>query len=251
MAKKKPKKKKKEVNEPTKLFDFDKSIIFWVIGGFLLLFFILFIYATLQPVPPPETSIYREPLAPVVELQLSPGEDYVYELIGPDKTVVSVLNQVKERKNECMTVFVSSQNFSFPFCIHYRTGETLTSTEQGLEPGPSLEFFQPWMLALKNGWTWRVDVNTTVQLFGISEKIDGTSRYELVARGSVKGRDAYKILVHTSMTRYSNNEKYETSNRTEVIWVDVEKRVMLYGASEYSSLELVTAPFAIEPYSPE
>ncbi|MFH1447598.1 MAG: hypothetical protein ABIG39_01935 [Candidatus Micrarchaeota archaeon] len=222
------------------------SIFAWVLGTSVLLFLLLLVYITSQPLPSPETYSYQEPLIPLTSLRVLPEETYAYVLRSPGMADIPITNHVKERKGRCMVIITMSQNMTFPFCLDVETGDSLTSSG---DPAPSPEFSQPWMLALKEGWTWKVSSNTTVEMMGMRETMHGSSEYRVAAIGSMKGRSAYKVIIETTITRINDGDNYESSKRTEVIWVDTEKLVMIYGTSGESVLELIDAPFDLEQVS--
>ncbi|MFH1471222.1 MAG: hypothetical protein ABIF01_05720 [Candidatus Micrarchaeota archaeon] len=210
---------------------------------------LFFFYVFTQPPPTPVSSSYSEPLIPVTGLKFSPGETYVYEWYDQQMGSVRISNSVKERAGGCILVYTQSANFSLPFCIDEITGESKDPSNPAEPLNMSPQLFQPWMLALKENWTWRTEVNMTIEWMGSTEKIDSRSVYRVVSREPIKGRDAYKVIIETSVNRASNSMIYPIERDAQVVWVDAEKRILLYANSSTSKIELTGAPFKVEPYS--
>jgi hypothetical protein len=230
-------------------FGFQLSSTALVILAIVVIFLAFTAYVLMQPPPPAYTTSYQEPLVPAVGLKLLPGEKYVYRL-GDGQNQMLIEHNVQGRSEGCMVVTTSFENYSIPFCIDEATGEAKLSGQTGENAqaaGP--DFAQSWMLALKDGWNWTMSVNTTVEMMGSTETIQALSVYRVASRGTVKGRDAFKVIADTSIRRVSNGRIYSSDNTTETVWVDVDKRVLLYTSSNGVTVELVEAPFKITNYS--
>jgi hypothetical protein len=255
MKGKRKRRNKKQDSESGNGPPFGIKVSGWVLWGLLiLLLFVLFLAYTLaQPSPKPEYSAYEGPIEPVVGLQILPGEEYVYEL-GQDERVLRLVHKVGAKDGDCITVSSDAEGMMVPFCLNLETGRAQYPGQQSVQGSHAPltpDFSQPWMLALKTGWSWIVGLNSTVEFMGSTESVRAESVYRVVARGSAKGRDAFKVSVQTTAVRVSNGVAYHDSNNTEVVWVDAEKRVLLYANSGGVRLELVEAPFQIVPYGPE
>lgn len=241
--------------EPQKTFlGFRMTAFRWVLVIVSVIFIVFLAFIFMQPGPERTSSIFREPLIPVVGIKLLPGEKYVYSF-GDDRLgKMKIVQEVGARGNGCILVSTNVQNMSVPFCLDEKTGEPRTTgqTAGGASiavTSASPDFMQPWMLALTDGWSWRLGVNTTVMMMGSNETIEALSVYKVAARTNVKGRDSFKVTIETSMRRVSNGKAYESSNRTETVWIDADKRVLLYAVSNGVATELIEAPFKVEKYS--
>ncbi len=221
----------------------------WLMLAILVATGLFLTYFITRPIPPPIVVSYADPLVPLTGLKMVSGENYVYSWSDPQLGEVRIENKVGNLAGECLLVTTESNNATIPFCLDGKTGEPIDPSRQGQTLNVSPQFFQSWMLALTDGWTWRASVNTTVEWLGSSETIESASNYRVAARGTVKGREAFKVLIETSMARISNEKRYPSETATQVVWVDAEKRVLLYAGSEEGHLELMEAPFKVEPYS--
>ena len=246
--------RKKPSNLIKSAFSFNFSRTTWAILLVIAGFFIFVLYIMTKPIPPPITTTYAGALVPVTGLRIEPGEKYAYELYDERLGKVRLNNTIGERTTDCIVVETDSNGMSVPFCLDERTGEP--KLQQGAS-GPSADqqagvvpqFIHPWMLALTDNWTWSNGINTTIEWMGSTEVIESSSTYRVVARGGMKGRPAFKVLIEASARRISNGREYQNENGTQVVWVDAEKRVLLYAGFPSGHIELVEAPFKIEPYS--
>jgi hypothetical protein len=215
---------------------------------FAILFVAFIAYSVFQPPPPkPSTSYYSEPLILASALQLLPGENYTYEINDPSLGIVTMQNEVKGRSDGCLVVETKAGENSIPFCLEEQTGEPRLPQGQDNRAGVGPQFFQPWMLALKDGWSWRTSANSTVEFMGASETIASSAVYRVAGRGPSRGREAFKVAIDVSVKRISDGKEYSHAETTQVVWIDAKKRVLLYAASGNSTIALVGAPFPLAP----
>ncbi len=250
----KPESKKSAMSVFKSAFSLNFSKTTWFMLLIALAFFIFVLYVMTKPIPPPINTSYMGPLVPVTGLKLAPGEKYVYELFDQSLGKVRLNSTVKERAQGCIVVEADSNGVTVPFCLDELTGEPKVQQgpdqqAPGQQAGIVPQFTQPWMLALTENWTWGNGMNTTVEWMGSVESIESSSTYRVAAIGKVKGRMAFKVIIDSTVRRVSNGKGFPAENWTQVVWVDSEKRVLLYAGLLNGHIELVEAPFKVEPYA--
>jgi hypothetical protein len=82
---------------------------------------------------------------------------------------------------------------------------------------PSILLFKPWMLALREGWTWKSSMYLSFD--GALSHVSDTN-YRVIRSESYENRTAFVV------------ELKSEDNYSEYQWVDAEKRVLLKSMGE-------------------
>ncbi|VVC03327.1 Uncharacterised protein [Candidatus Burarchaeum australiense] len=214
-----------------------RSTILWYVVP-ILAFFIIVIAFFSTPLDLSKVSLNytARPLSPNVQLQLLPGETYVYEYdLGgkPSNATYSVLGLA----GNCMRVSATATGEDAPeaasICIDLRTG-------QAQDSGLTVDFFQPWMLSLHDNFSWgsasRIVYPKPVEMEDVTNVT-----VTVVGRGTFRGRDAFKV--RATSVRVINGAASDSLEF--MLWVDAQKRVLLASDSPPFHIKLVSAPFEL------
>jgi len=151
-------------------------------------------------------TIIEEPLEKNKELQIKPGEIYIYSL---NNTPANITYQVLRGKN-CTAIRIVESAENTGTCL-YKDG-TDNSSSNVTFANPSIIMLKPWMLALHENWRW----NTSLYL-----SVDGSlsymssNQYKVIRTESYRGRLAYVVRENAS----DSMPIYE--------WIDADKRILL------------------------
>lgn len=175
-------------------------------------------------------SISEQPLAKNTQLQLLPGERYVYLAIGPGGT--QSLTYTVSRQSSCAGVEVGEEDVPDLLCLS-QSGNSLDPGDAGLNSSygnSSILLFSPWMLAVSDTFSW--GFTTTVSAAGTQIYLPVT----LVSQGrtTMGGREAYIISVNPGNPDQST------------LYIDSQKRVLLQISSANASARLELAPFPLD-----
>lgn len=156
----------------------------------------------------PKTVFIEEPIQKNKEIQLLPGEKYVYAYMLND----SQIN---------MTYVVMYD----PTCVRIRLLESKDISESCLDKwgmdsqgyNSTLEnqkviVFKPWMLALKEGWRWNSSMYLSYN--GVLHHI-AESKYRVIRTEEYMNRTAFVVEI----TSQGGSKEYQ--------WIDAEKRIAL------------------------
>ncbi len=200
-----------------------KTILFSF--GLLLLIMIVgyFVYGT-ELNPKTALEITEEPLSKVSGVTFAPGEQYTYSIVQIDgsESVSTNISYLIDYGEDC--IIISSEEGGNS-CINM-DGNDEKGSNLTLESG--VFFFKPWMLAVKEGWEWRVEWKT---LF-TNEVLDWVE-FETIGSEKIFGRDAYKVRV-----KFAYGESIK--------WIDKKKRVLLKDTGLNYVIELINGPFVLE-----
>ena len=143
--------------------------------------------------------------------------------------VAKVAESIAERKAETIALKEIKLNESTKQPCLKQDGTDQNNSNITLS-NPFILMFKPWMLAVKEGWIWKVElrsnygpVNTTIER--IEMRYTGTETY--------LNRTAYIVEI----TKNGNTEDKITS------WIDKEKRVLLKENGMAYTIEIKEAPF--------
>lgn len=173
--------------------------------------------------PPLDNSslvIYEEPITKSKELQLQPGETYVYSYFF-NSTQINITYDVFRGMN-CTAIRIAEMGRGSESCID-RWGMDNSSSNSSLQ-NPSMLLFKPWMLALKEGWHWN---NSVYLAFGENRQHIADVNYRVLRMENYRGRLAFVVLENAS----DGGPQYD--------WVDDEKRVLLKTMGEGYEVVLV------------
>ncbi|MCX8195128.1 MAG: hypothetical protein N3G22_03430 [Candidatus Micrarchaeota archaeon] len=195
------------------------------------IYLIFFIFAWVFSPPFQVYSTIKEsPLAKNSPLKIAPGETYVYELSTPLSTE-QITYQVS-RSSNCSGTFVSGGTPAEPVSLCLSSSGNLVgdTAASNLSFGAlSVLFFAPWMLAASDNFSWQV----TSEIAAPSANVSFTSNFTSLGRTKKAGREVFEIMVQTD---YLPPLMY---------YVDAEKRVLISGKFENSTVKAVSAPFSL------
>lgn len=156
----------------------------------------------------PQIVFLEEPIRKNAELQLFPGESYGYAymfngtgvnityavLPGPGCTRIRLM----EKLNDSEVCLDSGGNDEYGFNSTFRN--------------PSILLFKPWMLALKEGWSWN---NSMYFSFDGSLQHVSSTRYRVIRSEEFRNRTAFLVEIKSD------------DGPPEYQWIDAEKRILL------------------------
>lgn len=209
-----------------------------VFAGIIILYLVGFAYFYFAGEKPSFSIVEKEgKLEKVVPLQINPGESYLYEYRFNNTPVFQAGYEIGEGDG-CTTITPSSYSNTTagPVCVD-RWGNEKGGGNNLTYENSTIYLFSPWMLALKEGWKW--EVNVTMAAGGLG--IESTSRFLFKAVSEEKkfGRDTYKIEVTVSGDE-------GTASEPMLWWIDKEKRILLMQKMGDDEMRLVKAPFTLE-----
>jgi len=153
--------------------------------------------------------VYSEaPLQKNKEFQLRPGEVYKYSYLM-NGTAANMTFAIQEGDN-CTRIKVVEERSGSDVCVDRwgteKAGSNVTFSN------PNVLLFKPWMLALREGWTWN---NTMYLSFSGPSEYISDNYYRVIRMENYSGRPSYIVEI-----------KSETGS-VEYDWVDDEKRILL------------------------
>jgi hypothetical protein len=168
------------------------------------------------------------PLAKNTKLQLLPGETYGYEVEGDFPAQQIIYRASKSPGCRGLLLADESGSTSEACVLPDGTAEGSDASNMSLGNG-SMLVFSPWMLAASDSLSWKIDTATPSGPMQI--------RFQTAIRSlgskNAYGRPAYKI------------EQDSELGGKATMYVDKEKRVLLYLSFGNSTARLVSAPFQL------
>ncbi len=156
----------------------------------------------------PKVVFLEAPLQKNKEFQLQPGEVYRYSYLM-NKTSINMTFYVLEGTG-CTRIRVMESRNNSEVCLDRwgmdASGSNVTSDNQ------YMILFKPWMLALREGWTWN---NSMYISYGGAGEHITDNYYRIVRMENYSGRESYIVEIKSE------------SGATEYEWIDAEKRVLL------------------------
>lgn len=170
---------------------------------------VLISWLTINPELQNATVTFKEaPLEKNSEFQLKPGEIYVYayDLNG---TQINMTYLVLPGPNCTGIRLAESVNIS-ETCLD-KWGMDSRGYNSAFE-NPAILLFRPWMLALREGWSW----NSSMYMeYGGMEQHISDSYYRVVRKDELDGRPVFIVEIRVD------------DGPPEYQWIDAEKRVIL------------------------
>lgn len=201
-----------------------KKTILFSFGIFLLLMIVgYFVYGD-ELNPKNALKITEEPLTKVSGVIFVPGEVYTYSIVQINETEIASANisyQIDYGEDCIILSSEEGENSCINMDGNDESGSNLT-----LKSG--IFFFKPWMLAVKEGWEWRVEWRSM-----FTDEILDWVEFKTIGSEKIFGRDAYKVHVKFS---YGESTK----------WIDKKKRVLLKDSGVNYEIELINGPFKLE-----
>ena len=180
--------------------------------------------------------------------RFAPGEEYVYEMRLPEGTfnaTVRVDSLDAAGGAQCVRAVRStpdvvgappmaacyfSDNGSLAYFAMQRNGTWERLPEGTYDSEPVMVFFEPWMLALREGWsgaynaTWSMP-SGIVQVAKIERR--SASSYRFLRAENYSGRLALVAEVVTRDIEMSGGREMTVMETRRTVWVDDEKWVVL------------------------
>ncbi len=230
------------------------------------LFILLVALAILSPffLPPPSWSVEvsEAPLHKNAQLGLRPGDGLVYALDTPDGR--TLIHLQASRANGCPGVLLADADAraayaaggqpaqralpassSYSVCVGF---DGVERAPNGSSMGSNLSFsslawpyFQPWMLALADNWSWSANSTLVVQPF--NQRYSQPLLLHVAGRQNVSGRDAF--IVELSALPSSDPIGWGSAiyGSAGKMAIDSKQRVLLSLSMPNATLTLVQAPF--------
>ncbi|HSB47638.1 MAG TPA: hypothetical protein VLD37_06505 [Candidatus Bilamarchaeum sp.] len=156
----------------------------------------------------PQLVFDEAPIEKNSELMLSPGETYRYSY-NMNGTEINISYAILDGIGCTRVRFVEKLNDS-EVCLdsHGNDATGYNSTFSN----PSIMLFKPWMLALKEGWTWKSSMFLS---YGGDLSPVSVTDYRVIRSESYGNRTAFVVEIKSE------------DNYSEYQWVDAEKRVLL------------------------
>jgi len=156
----------------------------------------------------PIVTFREPPLEKNTEFQLKPGEEYVYAY-DMNGTQINITYLVLPGPNCTRIRLMESVNIS-ETCLD-RWGMDSRGYNSAFE-NPTILLFRPWMLALREGWSW----NSSMYMeYGGMEQHISDSHYRVVRKDQLDGRPVFIVEIQVD------------DGPLEYQWIDAEKRVAL------------------------
>jgi hypothetical protein len=165
------------------------------------------------------------PLYKNTQLQLAPGETYAYAFTmngTANSTTANATYMIGWGDNCTLIRMMESVNFSGTCLDSHGNDERGYNTSV---ESPIL-LFQPWMLALKEGWSWN---STAFLSFDGKLKKVGENHYRVVRLDDYGGRRAFLVELKSE----DGTAGYE--------WVDEQKRILLEMSGDGYEVKLVNS----------
>ncbi len=158
--------------------------------------------------------------------QLSTGESYAYNYSSENESVTVHYGLVQ--RSGCLEFTVSEIKNNGTSCIKAdgtdSGGSNLTLNNQ------FIYFFRPWMLAVKPGWNWNVDIYTNITTVS---KLSSFKFY-FAGETSYRGREAFIV-----------KQTEDNSNNEATMLIDKEKRILLKEEGNGYQVEIIYGPFLL------
>jgi hypothetical protein len=156
----------------------------------------------------PKIAYSEAPLQKNKEFSLQPGEVYRYAYIM-NNTTANMTFLILDGMG-CTRIRVAEERNGTDVCLD-RWGVDENGSNVSFS-NPNILLFKPWMLALKEGWTWN---NTMYLAFNGSSEYITDNYYRVIRMENYSGRQSYIVEIKSD------------TGAVEYDWVDDEKRVLL------------------------
>jgi len=176
---------------------------------------------TFKPALDKSSMVLREePITKNMKLQMQPGESYTYTYRFNESE--ANLTYTVYQSRECTGIHLEETTIKADVCL-LEDGTDSKGYNSTFEK-PTVIFFKPWMLALREGWQWNASMY--VSMGGILKEVS-SAQFRVLRNESYRGRQAFVVLENST----DGGIQYE--------WIDVEKRIVLKTSGEGYGMELV------------
>lgn len=205
---------------------FDRSAM-WMLAITLLVYF-AFTAVVFLATPSPSSYLSEQPLHKNAQLSILPGESYSYAVSAPGESA-SVSYRISASPS-CAGALVSESPTGATLCLQQNGFIAGDFIQQNYGYGNrSVLLFAPWMLAASEDFSWQANVTYSAG----GAKLSIPIYFRPAGNASALGRPAYKIAVSSEIGSPST------------LYIDSEKRVLLYNEDGNFTILLVSAPFAL------
>ncbi len=167
----------------------------------------------------PKTVVIGEQLIKNSKIMFKPGQQYTYQY-DMNGTFLNLTFNVIEG-NGCTGIMLYGGNASGACVDDY--GVERNGSDTGYADG-SIFFFQPWMLALKDGWQW----NTSTYLeYGDTKSMVDSTEYRVIRQEEFAGQQCFVVEIK------------DESGITEYDWISQKDRTVVKIESNGYKLERV------------
>lgn len=156
----------------------------------------------------PRITYKEQPLLKNKDFQLQAGDEYVYSYLFNGSSVN--ITYVLFPGGNCTDIRVLENQNSSDTCVG-SDGTDSSGFNTSLS-NPGVILFQPWMLALKDGWTWNSSMYLT---YDGGEKYISDTSYRVVRTETYTNRTSFVVEIQTD----GQPPDYE--------WIDADKRILL------------------------
>ncbi|MEW6722078.1 MAG: hypothetical protein AB1324_02365 [Candidatus Micrarchaeota archaeon] len=168
----------------------------------------------------PRAVFLEKPLLKNRNISFAPGENYTYSYMI-NGTEQADLTYVILEGPGCTGIRVAQEVNGTRVCVD-EWGVDESGSNVSLS-NPSILFFRPWMLALRDGWTWE---NSMFMAFEGGARHISDNRYRVIRMENYSGRESYVVEISSD----AGGKEYQ--------WVDAEKRILLKSEGQGYSVVL-------------
>lgn len=184
-----------------------------------------------------------------LDLSLRPGCRGVFML---DSTTRALLAQSMPTSFSAPDPMISSYSVCLGTDGNERSPANLVLGNNVSFSNLSWPYFQPWMLAVKENWSWSINTTMHIEPYNLSYAYPIT--YRVIGRSNATGRDAYLVEVSAPSSGSASSSLADPALGLGIgaegpysLWIDAERRVLLRGEFANTTLELTDASFYPHP----
>ena len=186
----------------------------------LLLMIFTAAYMQMPKLEDAKVEFKEDPLNKNKNFALLAGESYKYEYTIGNLSVNTTYKVTPG--NGCTIISTKVENNMTYLCLNSQGNDINGSNATYGEP--DLLIFKPWMLALSENWTWKVNISANMgdrstQLLEVNYRVVRVEQY--------KGRKTYVVILDNS-----------DSSQITAMWIDDEKRILLKMSGAGYNIEL-------------
>ena len=164
------------------------------------------------------------------------GQSYVYALEFENKSRSIFLNT--KYVEGCPGIALEDAQNSYIICLR-KSGFHSNST--GYLGDTSFVFYSPWMLYLRENFSWKLNRTITFYPTNITQKSPLLFEVKNITR--LYGRDAYVVQA----SKLSSNSFFvDDFFANSTYFVDAQNRILLGAQSQGAQIRLISAPFELD-----
>jgi hypothetical protein len=201
---------------------------YWIASAIIFFILVVIGFVLFKPSLELQQLVWiEEPIKKTHKLSLLPGELYVYSYRIANQT--TNITYIIRGSGDCIIIDIAEANEPF-FCVN-ADGNDKNMSNLTLN-APFSNIFRPWMLAVEDGWHWRVVAKSEI---AGREYVFDEINFSTIRKEKFKGRQAYVVVMN----------ELRAAVPTYFV-IDDEKRILLKEYSEGYEITLLTAPFSLE-----